>query len=66
MPSEPEQQTEESPENPKVNARELSQTDHLNKKLLISLLEKINANELPVKFTNGVDQPEENDEEWEN
>lgn len=48
-------------------AKELTQTDHLNKRLLTSFLQSINANETNSSSTstNDSEASKENDSEWE-
>lgn len=65
MPSIPEEEMNNTPRE-KTEVRELSQTDHLNKKLLTYYLQRINNGS--INFSQESSQAEEdeiNDEEWE-
>ncbi|KAL0278469.1 UNVERIFIED_CONTAM: hypothetical protein PYX00_000287 [Menopon gallinae] len=64
MPSIPEEELNSAPENTEV--RELSQTDHLNKKLLTYYLQRINNGSISFEQeSNQGDGDETKDEEWE-
>lgn len=66
MPSIPEKEQEKSQatEDVKNETREVSQTDHLNKRLLTSFLQNLNANNAAMKPSDDQEPQKEDDKEW--